>query len=313
MGRVELLGEEGLTLGTVARLLCATIALLFAGWASAATCSDADLLVKNAHIVTMDSAHTLAVSMAVRNGRILALGDDSQLAPCANERTEVVDLSGKTVLPGLIDIHTHAIQWTKNIVLGMVDTGYPTCKSIPEVLKTVRDRAKSVKPGDWIFGVNWDDAKLAERRYITRRDLDTISPNNPVVLVHESGHLLVANTMALKLAGIAKDTPDPQGGVIEHDASGEPTGVVKDSAMVLFLRFAPSATPEQNEQAAKLVSEKAAEVGLTTIHDIEPIDLLRGYQDALAKRDLHIRIQFAPVINNVADAEKLSAMSLHTG
>ena len=297
----------------IARLFCGMIVLFFAGWANAETCSDADLLVNNAHIVTMDSEHTVAGSMAVRNGRILALGDVGQLARCASERTELVDLGGKTVLPGLIDIHTHAIQWTRNIVLGMIDAGYPTVKSIPEVLKSVGDRATKSKPGDWVFGVNWDDAKLAERRYITRQDLDTVSPKNPVVLVHESGHLLVANTVALKLAGITKDTPDPQGGVIEHDPSGEPTGIVKDSAMVLFLRFAPSATAEQNEQAARLASEKAAEVGLTTIHDIEPMDLLRGYQDALARRDLHIRVQFAPIINNVVDAEKLSAMSLHTG
>jgi hypothetical protein len=281
--------------------------------AVATTCVDADLLVKNAHIITMDPGHRVASSMAVRDGRILALGEDGQLAPCASARTGVIDLQGRTVLPGLIDIHTHAIQWTKNIVLGMIDVGYPTVKSIPEVLKAVADGVARTKSGTWVFGANWDDAKLAERRYINRQDLDRVSRDNPVVLVHESGHLLVANTAALKLAGIAKDTPDPQGGVIEHDSSGEPSGIVKDNAMVLFLQFAPSATPQQTEQAAKLVSEKAVEVGLTTIHDIEPIDLIRGYQDALARGDLRIRVQFAPVIGNVPEAERLAAMGVHTG
>jgi len=294
-------------------LIFRTVVHLMPLAAVATTCVDADLLVKNAHIITMDPGHRVASSMAVRDGRILALGEDGQLAPCASARTGVIDLQGRTVLPGLIDIHTHAIQWTKNIVLGMIDVGYPTVKSIPEVLKAVADGVARTKSGTWVFGANWDDAKLAERRYINRQDLDRVSRDNPVVLVHESGHLLVANTAALKLAGIAKDTPDPQGGVIEHDSSGEPSGIVKDNAMVLFLQFAPSATPQQTEQAAKLVSEKAVEVGLTTIHDIEPIDLIRGYQDALARGDLRIRVQFAPVIGNVPEAERLAAMGVHTG
>jgi len=293
--------------------LCAVIALPLTGWTSTVNCSDADLLLKNAHIITMDAAHSVAVSMAVRDGRIQAVGDASHVAQCASERTAVVDLDGKTVLPGLIDIHTHAIQWTKGILVGMVDASYPEVKSIPEVLTAVADRVAKSKPSEWIFGSSWDDAKLAEKRYITRHDLDSVSPNNPVVLIHESGHLLVANSMALKLAGITRDTIAPQGGVIERDGSGQLTGVVKDSAMVVFLQFMPSATTEQLEQAAKLASEKAAEVGLTTIHDIEPIELLRGYQDALAKQELQIRVQFAPIINSIAEAEKLSAMSLHTG
>jgi len=302
-----------LTLAKVVGVVSGIGMFLLPAGARGATCSDVDLLVRNAHIVTMDATHTVAASMAVRNGRILAMGGDDQLAPCASARTEVIDLQGRTVLPGLIDIHTHAIQWTKNIVLGMIDVGYPTVQSISEVLKAVADRAASTKSGTWVFGANWDDAKLAEQRYINRQDLDRVSRDNPVVLIHESGHLLVANTAALKLAGITKDTRDPQGGVIEHDSSGEPTGIVKDNAMVLFLRFAQSATPKQTEQAAKLVSEKAAEVGLTTIHDIEPIDAIRGYQDALAQGDLRIRVQFAPVIGSVPEAERLAAMGVHTG
>jgi predicted amidohydrolase YtcJ len=251
--------------------------------------------------------------MAVRDGRILALGSDSELAGCATARTQVVDLHGKTVLPGLIDIHTHALQWAKNIVMGMIDTGYPTVKSIHEIVESVRARVAKTNSGAWVLGVNWDNDKLAEHRYIKRHDLDAVSPENPVLLVHESGHLLVANSVALKLAGITRDTPDPQGGVIEHDSLGEPTGIVKDNAMGLFQNFFLNTPPEVNERAARVVSEKAAEVGLTTIHDIEPLDTIRGYQDALAKGELHIRVQLAPVVASVAEAEKLSAMGTHTG
>ena len=281
--------------------------------AIATTCVDADLLVKNGHIITIDAVHRVASSMAVRNGRILALGSDDELGRCASRRTQVVDLHGKTVLPGLIDIHTHALQWAKSIVMGMIDAGYPAMKSIDEVVEAVRARVAKTNHGVWVMGVNWDDAKLAEHRYITRHDLDAVAPDNPVLLTHGSGHLLVANTAALKLAGITRDTADPQGGVIERDSSGEPTGIVKDDAMSLFAKFSLTGSPETNEHAAKLVSEEAAKVGLTTIHDIEPLEMIRGYQDALAKGDLHIRVQFAPIVSSIADAEKLSAIGTHTG
>ncbi len=295
------------------RLISRIVVHLIPLAAVATPCADADLLVKNAHIITMEPGHRVASSMAVRDGRILALGSDSELAGCATARTQVVDLHGKTVLPGLIDIHTHALQWAKNIVMGMIDTGYPTVKSIHEIVESVRARVAKTNSGAWVLGVNWDNDKLAEHRYIKRHDLDAVSPENPVLLVHESGHLLVANSVALKLAGITRDTPDPQGGVIEHDSLGEPTGIVKDNAMGLFQNFFLNTPPEVNERAARVVSEKAAEVGLTTIHDIEPLDTIRGYQDALAKGELHIRVQLAPVVASVAEAEKLSAMGTHTG
>jgi hypothetical protein len=282
--------------------------------AAATVCSDADLIVKNGHIITMDSERRIVATMAVRDGRILALGaNDEDLARCASSRTQVLDLHGKTVLPGLIDIHTHAFQWTKNIVMGFIDAGYPNMKSIRQVVDAVHERAAKTNPGDWVIGVNWDDDKLEEHRYINRHDLDPVSPETPVLLVHESGHFLVANSVALKLGGFGKDTPNSPGGVIERDPSGELTGIVKENAMFAFMKFFLNPSPEVSEAAAKLASEKAAEVGLTTIHDIEPLDVLRGYQDALATGNLRIRVQFAPIISSVAEAEKLSAMAVHTG
>jgi predicted amidohydrolase YtcJ len=295
------------------RFISIIVPLLTPLGAAASTCGDADLLVKNGHIISMDPDHRVASSMAVRDGKILALGRDDELSHCSSSRTLVADLHGKTVLPGLIDIHTHALQWAKSIVLGMIDAGYPAVKSIHEVVEAVRARVAKTNHGVWVMGVNWDDAKLAEHRYITRHDLDAVAPDNPVVLTHGSGHLLVANTAALKLAGITRDTADPQGGVIERDSSGEPTGILKDEAMTLLAKFSPASSPDTNERAAKLVSEKAAEVGLTTIHDIEPLETIRGYQGALAKGDLQIRVQFAPIVSSMADAEKLSAMGMHTG
>lgn len=282
--------------------------------AAAAHCQDADLIVRNAHIVTMESPQKTVTAMAVRDGKILALGSDEELAGCASVRTKVLDLQKRTVLPGLIDVHTHVMEWTKGILRGQIEAGYPTVHSISEITREVGHRATTLKSGQWILGSGWDDTKLAEQRYITRQDLDPVSPNNPVYLVHVSGHLSVANSAALERAGVTKDTPDPQGGVIERDKSGKPTGILKDTAMLLVSEVLPKDPPDIYVRAAKLISEKAAEVGLTTIHDIfiSP-DEMRGYQDAYQRGWLKIRVQMSPPIGSIADAEKMAEMGVHTG
>lgn len=290
------------------------LATLWLPPAIAQTCNDADLLLRNGHIVTMDGARSVVSSMAVRDGRILALGSDDALVGCASSRTQFLDLHGQTVLPGLIDVHTHVMEWAKSILSGEIDAGYPTVHSIAEITQAVAHRAATLPQGQWIVGANWDDSKLAERRYITRQDLDTVSPNHSVYLKHVSGHLSVANSAALKLANITKATRDPEGGVIERDASGEPTGILKDTAMGLIAGFLPGDPPDIDARAAQLISEKAAEVGLTTIHDIFiSSDEMRGYQEARRRGWLKIRVQMSPRISSLADAEKLAQMGVHTG
>ena len=282
--------------------------------AIAQSCKDADLLLRNGHIVTMDGAKSVVGAMAVRDGRILSLGDDDALAGCASPRTQLLDLHGQTVLPGLIDVHTHAMEWVKSILSGEIDAGYPAVHSIVEITQGVARRAATVPRGQWIVGSGWDDAKLAEHRYITRKDLDGASPDHPVYLKHVSGHLSVANSAALKLANITKDTHDPPGGVVERDASGEPTGILKDTAMGLVATVLPGDPPDIDVRAARLISEKAAEVGLTTIHDIFiSTDEMRGYQEARHRGWLKIRVQMSPRIGSIADAEKLAQMGVHTG
>lgn len=282
--------------------------------AVAQTCTDADLLLRNGHIVTMDGARRVVSAMAVRDGRILALADEGALAGCASSRTQLLDLHQRTVLPGLIDVHTHAMEWVKGILRGEIEAGYPAVHSIAEITQAVAHRAATLPRGQWIVGSGWDDSKLAELRYITRQDLDTVSPDHPVYLKHVSGHLGVANSAALKLANISKATHDPQGGLIERDAAGEPTGILKDTAMGLVATLLPKDPPDINVRAAKLISEKAAEVGLTTIHDIYiSADEMRGYQEAWRRGWLKIRVQMSPRIGSIADAEKLAQMGVHTG
>jgi predicted amidohydrolase YtcJ len=286
----------------------------FSTGATSAPCGDADLIVHNGHVVTMDSAHPVAGALAIRDGRILAVGSDAELTACASTRTKIVDLQKRTVLPGLIDVHTHAMEWTKGILRGQIDAGYPKVHSISEISQEVGHRAATLKPGGWIVGSGWDDSKLAEHRYIARNDLDPVSPENPVYLMHVSGHLAATNSTALNLAGITKNTPNPQGGVIERDSSGEATGILKDTAMALVGRLLPPDPPDLDARAARLVSEKASEVGLTTIHDIflSPEEM-NGYQDAYRNGWLKIRVQMSPQIGTLTDAEKLAHMGVHTG
>ena len=279
-----------------------------------AACRDADLLLRNGKIATMDNTGRIVQALAVRDGVILAVGSDDELAVCAHTGTTVIDLKGATVLPGLIDVHTHALDWAKGILRDELDASYPKMKSIADIVEAVRRRAAAASPGEWIVGFGWDDKKLSEQRYILRSDLDPVSPRNPVYLMHISGHLSVANSQALGLARITRETPDPEGGVIERDLGGEPTGILLDTAMPVVTRLLPADPPDLPKRATQLVSEVALSVGLTTIHDIwvSPEDM-RGYQDAFQERLLKVRVQLVPGVRNVEDAKHLAAQGVHTG
>jgi predicted amidohydrolase YtcJ len=227
----------------------------------ASECAPADLILTHGHVITMNRDRRVVSALAVREGRIEAVGIDQAIAACAGPATRRIDLQGRTVLPGLIDVHTHALSWAESIVLGDIDATYPTVHTIAEIKTAVAEHVRTISPGQWVRGQGWDDAKLVERRYLNKDDLDAVAPNVPVYLVHSSGHLAVANRAALKAAGVDRNTPTPPGGVIERDASGEPTGIVKDNAMGLLESRLPADRPDLAFRAAQVVSERAAAVG----------------------------------------------------
>jgi predicted amidohydrolase YtcJ len=273
-----------------------------------------DLILRNGKIVTMDDGGSIVEAMAVRDGRIVATGADHQIAGLAKSDTTVVDLAGKTVLPGLIDVHTHALEWAKGVVRGQINGGARSMRSVADLVAAVKERATKLAPGEWIVGAGWDDSKLAEHRYVRAADLDPVSPHNPVFLDHVSGHLAVINTAAMKLTGVTRATPDPEGGVIEHDASGEPTGIVKDTAMLPVMAKIPLDPPDLAMRAAEYVSRSALALGLTTVHNIwlTPDDI-RGYQQAYGRGLLKARILMSPGVNNLAETEELLKTGVHTG
>lgn len=299
------------------RAICLTVFVPL-GWGAVPvlgqTCGNADLIVRNGKIITMDAADRVAEAMAVRDGKFVAIGTNQEMAKCAGPATRTMDLGGKTVLPGLIDVHTHALEWAKGVVRNQVDATYPGVKSIASLVEEIERRAKSASHGAWIVGAGWDDAKYTDHRYLTRTDLDRVSGDHPVYLVHVSGHLAAANSAALKIAGMTRDTPNPSGGVIEHDPNGGLTGIVKDNAMELVARCLPQDAPDLAAHAAKYVSESSLSFGLTTIHDISlsPEDM-RGYEQAKRAGWLKVRVQMVPLVRNAADAEKLAGSGLYTG
>jgi len=188
---------------------------------AAAASLPADLIIRDAHIVTVDKGFSIAHAAAVRDGRFIAVGSDAKVMRTAGPKTRIVDLRGKTVLPGFNDTHVH-LTAGKDLETQVDLTNIHSIKQIQAALAA---RAKQSRPGRWIVGTRgWWEYQLAEGRLPTRADLDSAAPNNPVAI--PGPHYIIVNSLALKLAGVTRDTPDPQGGQIYKDSSGDPTGLL---------------------------------------------------------------------------------------
>lgn len=213
-------------------MLLAWLSVLACFWlAPPQTAPPADLILVNGVILTVDAQDSIARALAVRDGRIVAVGTDDEIRRLAGERTEIVDLAGRTATPGLIDTHLHVSPPSDQL-----DLSDPDIRTIADLRERLRAEVARHQPGEWVRGRGWDEGKLAESRFLRASDLDAVSPGNPVWLTHTTGHYGVANSLALKLAGITRDTPDPPAGTIERDADGNPTGLMKEAATGLVTR-----------------------------------------------------------------------------
>ncbi len=249
-----------------------------------------DKILTNARVVTMDPNESIVGAVAIQGNRIAALGTTAEILALAGPGTEVFDLDGKTVTPGLIDTHNH-FAWGALGEISSLDIEYPAVNSIDDIREKIAAAGADLEPGDWIVGSNWDAGKLSDQRDIVAADLDDITPENPVWLLHTSAHYGVANSLALKLAGIDVNTPDPEGGVIVRDYAGNPTGILADQAMSLVDSITPAITAEDFVEAiTERVSGLGAE-GITTIKDPE-IDQRQwdAYQAVKLNGDLSVRV-----------------------
>jgi len=250
----------------------------------------ADLLLINGKIVTVDPDFSILEAVAVKDGKILAVGTTSEMKNWKGSGTEMIDLAGKMVLPGLIDSHLHMVG--TGIALSQINCRTPPIKSISGLVDAVREKASDVKPGEWILGRGWDQAKLSDHRDPNRWDLDEASPENPVWLTRTCGHISVVNSRALEIAGVNMDTPQPMGGHIVKDENGKPTGLLQEGpAMDLVRQHIPSQDLEQTAEAIKRASNAFSEVGITGVIEagIEPLDM-RAYQKVVTGGELTVRV-----------------------
>jgi len=234
----------------------------------------ADVIFVNGKIWTVDKAKPSAEAVAVLDGRILSVGSGSEIRKLAGAQTRIVDLKGKRMLPGFIDNHTHFMSG--GFQLQSVDLR--NAKSEAEFAALIEARADKYATR-WITGGDWDHDNWPGGNLPTKELIDGATARTPVFVNRYDGHMALANSYVLKLAGIDKNTPDPQGGTIVHDKkTGEPTGVLKDAAMNLVYRHVPDPSEAEMLEAAKLALAEARKFGVTSIQDVSSGNDVRVYQ-----------------------------------
>jgi predicted amidohydrolase YtcJ len=211
------------------------LAFLFTLFATPALAQPADLVLRGGKIITVDGGWHIAQAVAVRGGRFVAVGDDAAMARYLGPNTQVIELAGKTVVPGLIDTHLHQLFAALNgPQVQLLDA-----KSVADVQKAIAERVARTEAGKWVTAsMGWHESILEEGRMPTRHELDPVSPNHPV-FIPRGGHVVTVNSKALELAGITKDTPNPEGGIIVRDEAGEATGMLLQNAANLVRRILP--------------------------------------------------------------------------
>lgn len=233
---------------------------------AAAPAADADIVLFNGKVLSVDPNDTVYEAVAIKGERIAAVGSSRDITALAGPRARRIDLKGRTVTPGLLDTHLHLTSGATAEVYS-IQLGYPDVKNITDVQRRVQERVERSQKGEWITGRGWDEGKLTEHRYIYAKDLDPVSPDNPMLLAHTMGHYTVANSAALRAAGITRDTPDPPGGTIDRGPDGEPTGVLKEQASGLVRRLIPDFNAKQLHDAVEKVAKRASSECLTGLKD----------------------------------------------
>ncbi len=224
----------------------------------------ADLVLKNGNIYTVNERRPRAQAVAVKGDRIVFVGTNAQIQKYVGNNTRVIDLNGKTMVPGMTDAHQHLSSvGFREMTLNLEGVG-----SLEEFLSKVKARVDQSQPGEWITGRGWIETFWKPPVFPTRSDLDSVAPNNPVILTRADGHGSVVNSAALKVAGIDKNTASPFGGEISKDKqSGEPNGMLLDAAQGLVRRHLPPNTAAQAEQAIILGVKRDIELGWTQVQD----------------------------------------------
>ena len=264
-----------------------------------------DLIITNAKIHTMDApagaaCGRVADAVAVKDGRFVAVGSDAEIESLAGPTTELISAGGRTIIPGIFDSHNHFMEVGAKLSTIRLDE----CESPEEMMELVRERARDTPPGEWIVGQGWNEGMFADGRLPTRQDIDPATSEHPVVLMRFF-NTDVVNSVALKKAGITRDTPDPEGGRIERDAGGEPNGLLRASAKTLLRPLIPKPTQEQMKDSLRLACGEMHRFGITSVVDpgLRP-DEMRAYQTFYEDGELSVRVTLMPSWHGCFDDEK---------
>lgn len=242
-------------------LLAAGLCLANPTYAQQSDLSSPDLVLINGKILTMDDRSSVVEAVAVLDGKIRATGSSASVKSAIGPRTRVLDLAGKTVIPGLIDTHAHF----KAAGLSEYVVSMGRAKTVVEALDAIKAFAARKKPGEWIVGGAWHPpSQLAEKRYLTRQEIDGVAPNNPVYL-RTVGHFSMANSLALQKAGVDKSTPNPSGGSFERNATGELTGVLVETAIDQVEKAVPPWTEDDEVRQFKIAEGVLNSFGITSV------------------------------------------------
>ncbi len=262
----------------------------------------ADLIVSNANVWTGDDAHPKAQAVAVLGARIVSVGSEAEVSLWRGEHTKVLDAHGKLLLPGFNDAHVHFVSGGTQLDSVQLNDVTTT----EEFVRRIAEKARQTPKGEWILGGDWDETKWSPPHLPTKEMVDPVTPDNPVLLSRYDGHSVLANSLALRLAGITAQTPDPPGGTIVRDAQGNPTGDLKEAAMDAAYRVVPPLSHEQRWRAVKRALEHAASLGVTSVQTMNPEYAdVAVFSELLQNGELTTRIYAAPLITEVDDQAKI--------
>jgi predicted amidohydrolase YtcJ len=246
----------------------------------------AQLALINGRIWTGDKSKPWAEAVASRDERIIAVGTTDEIKGLVDEKTRVIDLGGKLALPGFIDDHTHFVEGGSHLLsVDLRDASTPE-----EFSRRIKDHAAKLPHGRWITGGDWDHERWPGGPLPTRELCDRYTQDNPVFVTRLDGHMGLANSVALRMAGITKETKDPPGGTIVRDANGEPTGILKDDAQSLIYKVIPEASEAERDDALKAALAEAARLGVTSIQDITPWQGYAAYSKFRDSGRLTVRV-----------------------
>jgi predicted amidohydrolase YtcJ len=265
---------------------------------------EADLVVVNANVRTMDSKQPVASAVAVYGDRIVAVGSNEEVRRLAGARTRVVDAKGALVLPGFNDSHVHFLSG--GFQLSSVDLR--DANTPREFAERIRAFASKLPKGRWVTGGDWDHERWPGAQLPTKELIDAFTPDTPVFVNRLDGHMALANSYALKLAGVTRSTPDPDGGLIVRDAkTGEPTGILKDAAQSFVYKVMPEPSFDEKLEAARAATNHAAAHGVTSVQDMSAGTTVGVYQALLDRGELKTRIY---AVSPLPDWERLGRVGV---